>query len=123
MQHDPYKYLLTESEKQYSRNLPFRLAFNGLAAGGVGVYFLSRHQQLGRIKAMSISFDIVFGVAWRVLIGGAVADQVSRRMFVNYRGLQQHKMAENEVRKVMRTWPHAKPHVAPHKRPNSYVWV
>ena len=123
VQHDPYRYLMTESEKQYARNLPFRFLFNGLAAGGVSVYFLSRHQQMGRIKAMSISFDIVFGVAWRVLLATAVADQVSRRMFVNYRGLRQSQMAENEVRKVMRTWPQAKPHVAPHKRPNSYVWV
>ena len=123
VQHDPYKHLMTESEKQYARNLPFRTAFNSIAAGSAAVYFLSRHAQLGRIRAMSISFDIVFGVAWRVLAATAVGDQISRRMFVNYHGLKQHMMAENEVRKIMRTWPQAKPHVAPHKRPNSYIWV
>ena len=72
---------------------------------------------------MSVSFDMVFGVAWRVLLATALADQVSRRMFVNYQNLRMHQMAENEVRKVMRTWPHAKPHVAVHKRPNSYLWI
>ncbi len=44
VQRDPYKHLLTESEKQYCRNLPFRFAANGLAAGGAAVYYLSRHQ-------------------------------------------------------------------------------
>ena len=74
VQHNPYKYLLTESEKQYARNLPFRFAANGLAAGGAAVYFLSRHQQLGRIRAGSVSFDMVFGVAWRVLAVLLVSD-------------------------------------------------
>ena len=44
VQHDPYKYLLTESEKQYARSLPFRFAANGIAAGGAAIYYLSRHQ-------------------------------------------------------------------------------
>ena len=43
LQHDPYRYLLSQQEKQYARNLPFRLVFNGLAVGGTAVYHLSRH--------------------------------------------------------------------------------
>ena len=74
LQHDPYKYLLSQSEKQYARNLPFRFAFNGLAVGGMIVYHLSRHNQFGRVRALSISFDMVFGVAWRSLIAAGVAD-------------------------------------------------
>ena len=123
LQHEPYKYLLSQQEKQYARNIPFRVIFNSLAIGGTAVYHLSRHNQFGRVRALSISFDMVFGVAWRSLIALAVADQFSRRLFVNYVALRKHEMAEYEVKKVMRTWPNPKPHVAPHLRPNSYFWV
>ena len=122
LQHEPYKYLLSQQEKQYARNLPFRLAFNGLALGGTAIYHLSRHNQLGRVRALSISFDMVFGVAIRCGLAVLVADQFSRRMFVNYVALNKHDMAEYEVKKVMRTWPNPKPHVAQHQKPNSYFW-
>ena len=122
VQRDPYAHLMTQNEKQGARCIPFRVAFNGLAAGSAALYYLSRTNELARVRAFRISFDMVFGVAWRVLFATVVADQISRRMFVNYRALKQHEMAEYEVKKVMRTWPHAKPHLAPHKRPNSYFW-
>ena len=122
VQRDPYAHLLTESELQGARCIPFRLAFNGLAAGGAALYYLSRSNELARVRALRISFDMIFGVAWRVVLSTVIADQVSRRMFVNYRALKQHEIANYEVRKVMRTWPHAKPHLAPHQKPNSYFW-
>ena len=74
LQHEPYKFLLSQQEKQYARNVPFRMAFNGLAAGSTIIYHLSRHNQLGRVRAMSISFDMVFGVAWRSVAVLLVAD-------------------------------------------------
>ena len=43
LQREPYRYLLSQQEKQYARNLPFRMAFNGLAFGSAAVYYLSRH--------------------------------------------------------------------------------
>ena len=122
LQHEPYKFLLSQQEKQYARNVPFRMAFNGLAAGTSAIYFLSRHNQLGRVRALSISFDMVFGVAWRCAFTLLVADQFSRRAFCNYVALRKHEMSEYEVKKVMRTWPNPKPMVAQHEKPNSYFW-
>ena len=98
------------------------MAFNGLAVGGICVYHLSRHNQLGRVRALRISFDMVFGIAWRSAVTALIADQFSRRFFVNYVALRKHEMAEYEVKKVMRTWPMPKPHVALHQKPNSYFW-
>ena len=123
VQHDPYTHLLSQQEKQFARNIPFRMAFNGLAVGAICVYHLSRHNQLGRVRALSISFDMVFGVAWRSVVAVLIADQFSRRLFVNYPALMKHEMAEYEVKKVMRTWPNPKPMLARHERPNSYFWV
>ena len=123
LQHEPYKYLLSQSEKQYARNLPLRMVFDGAAVGATALYHLSRHNQLGRVRALSISFDMVFGVAWRSAFAVLIADQFSRRLFCNYVALRKHEMAEYEVKKVMRTWPNPKPHTLPHEKPNSYFWV
>ena len=72
---------------------------------------------------LSISFDMVFGVAIRSLLAVAVADQFSRRLFCNYVALRNHKIAEYEVKKVMRTWPNPKPMTPLFAKPNSYFWV
>ena len=123
LQHEPYKFLLSQQEKQWARNLPFRMAFNGAAVGSAVIYHLSRHSQMGRARALSFSFDMVFGVAWRAALVGVVSDQVSRRMFVNYIALRKHEMAEYEVKKVMRTWPNPKPvSRSVNEKANSYFW-
>ena len=93
-----------------------------MAVAGTAIYHLSRHNQLGRMKALSVSFDMVFGVAWRSTVAVLVADQFSRRLFVNYVALRKHEMAEYEVKKIMRTWPNPKPHLARYEKPNSYFW-
>lgn len=83
VQRDPYSNLLSQQEKQAARCIPFRMAFNGLAAGTAALYYMSRHQELGRAKALKITFDMVFNVAVRTLLATVIADQVSRRLFVN----------------------------------------
>ena len=88
LQRDPYKYLLTEHEKESAKNMPMRVISGMVAAKGAAFYYLSRHQQLGRVRALSISFDMVFGCAWRMLLAFAIADQAARRFFVNYSALQ-----------------------------------
>ena len=60
VQRDPYSHLLSQQEKQAARNIPFRLAFNGLAAGGAALYYVSRHYEVGRVKALRLTFDLVF---------------------------------------------------------------
>lgn len=83
IQRDPYSYLLTQNEKQYARNIPFRLMFNGAALGFTALYYVTRHNSVHRLKSLSISLDLVFGLAWRMAFAGIVADQASRRLFVN----------------------------------------
>ena len=123
VQHDPYGSLLTESEKQFARNVPFRFLFNAAAIGTAAVYYLTRHNELHRIRTFSISADLIFGLGWRFVLAGVIADQMSRRLFVNYDKLRQHKMAENEVRKIMVKYPNAKTLKAPYQKANSYYWV
>lgn len=67
-----------------ARNLPFRLAFNGAAMGLYTLFYLTKNQEMHRLKGLSISVEMVFGIAWRVCIMGVIADQMSRRLFVNY---------------------------------------
>ncbi len=90
VQHDPYGYLLSESEKQSARNVPFRLMFNGAAMGAAAIYYLTKNNQMHRIKYFSISLELVFGLGWRLALSGLVADQASRRIFVNYEKLRQN---------------------------------
>ena len=87
------------------------------------MYYLSRQNQLGRVRGLKITFDMIFSVGIRCLLAGVVAEQVSRRLFVNYRTIKAHEIANYEIRKVMRTWPDPKPMVEYHKKPNSYFWV
>ena len=123
VQHDPYGYLLSEGEKQSARNVPFRLLFNAAAMGASAIYFLTKNNQMHRIKHFSISLELVFGLGWRLALSGLVADQASRRIFVNYEKLRQHNMAVNEVKKIMVKVPHAKQLRAPHRKANSWFWV
>ena len=123
VQHDPYGYLLNQSEKQSARNVPFRLLFNASALGVAASYYLTRNNELHRIRTFSISLDLIFGLGWRLVIAGLIADQASRRLFVNYDKLREHKLAENEVRKIMVKYPNAKTLRAPYQKANSWYWV
>ena len=122
VQRDPYSHLMSQHEKQYARNLPFRLFFNSSMAALYGVYYISRQNEVGRMKALKLSIDVIVNVALRSALAFVVADQASRRMFVNYIALKQHQIAEYEIKKVMRTWPNPKPYLMPHQRANSYFW-
>ena len=120
---DPYAHLLSESELQRAKNLPLRFAAHGATFAGTTFYYLSRHNEIGRIRAGKFSFDMVFAVGWRVLLMACACDVVSRRLFVDYKKLQNHKIADYEVRKVMRFMPNARPHIPLHNKPNSYLLI
>ncbi len=90
--------------------------------GGSILYYLSRHNEFGRAKALRITLDLAANCVGRAMVTGIVADAVSRRVFVNYLNLKKHKIANNEIKKIMRTMPDAKPHIAPHQKPNSYFF-
>ena len=81
---DPYSYLLSQKELQSAKNLIPRYIFNAGALGATALYYLTRNKEMHRLKTLSISLDLVFGLVWRMAIVSLVADQVSRRMFVNY---------------------------------------
>ena len=63
------------------------------------LYYLSRHNEFGRVKALKITLDLALNCVGRALVTGIVADAVSRRVFVNYLNLKKHKMADNEIKK------------------------
>lgn len=71
----------------------------------------------------SLTAEMIFGVVWRAAIAGVVADVAGRRIFVNYVRVKEHQIAQNEIKKIMRQFPNAKPYTPPHKKPNSYLWI
>ena len=114
VQKDPYEYLLTEWEGQWARMLPLRLAFAGAAVGASTLYYISRHHEINRLRRLKISFDLLFNVGGRAVLAGFAGELVARKLFINYDRIQQDKCARNEIKKVMRTFPDAKPHLLPH---------
>ena len=74
VQRDPYANLLSEREKQWARNLIPRTIFTGLCVGATSVYYLSRQNQMGRVKGLRITFDMIFNVGVRCLFAGVIAE-------------------------------------------------
>ena len=97
--------------------------FNACAMGAAGLYYLSRHNEINRVKRLVFSIDMALNVGSRALVAGIVADVCIRKLFVNYDRLTAHKVATNEVKKVMRTYPNARPLLMPHQKPNSYYYA
>ena len=97
--------------------------FNACAMGFFSLYYLSRHHEINRIKRLKFSLDMMVNVSARALLAGVVSDVITRKMFVNYDRLTEHKVANNEIKKIMRTMPNARPYLKPHERPNSYYWA
>jgi len=52
-----------------------------------------------------------------------VADQASRRFFVNYPAVLRHRMAVKQIKQITRTWPNVRPQIPVAQKPNSYFWV
>ena len=123
VQHDPYGYLLSQREKQYSRNIPFRFLFNGAIVGATALYYVTRHNELHRFARFSLSLNLVFGLGWRMALAFLISDQASRRLFVNYKKLKEHTMAEYECKKIMVQWPNAKKLPMPHEKKTTYFLI
>ena len=120
---DPYAHLLTNWEKQTAKQIPIRMFFNAAAMGVAGLYYLSRHNELNRVKRLVFSIDMAVNVGSRAIVAGVVSDLFTRKLFVNYDKLTAHKVATNEVKKIMRTYPNARPYKAVHEKPNSYYYA
>ena len=106
-----------------SKQLPARLFFNALFMGFAGMYYLSRHNELNRLMKLKLSFDMMFNVGSRVALAGIVGDLFTRKLFINYQRVTEDKVARNEVKKIMTTFPQAKTLLKVHERPNSYYWA
>merc|ERR1712228_725153 len=102
---------------------PLRFFFCAAAMGASALYYLSRNHEINRIKRMKFSIDMMINVGSRALLTGVVTDVVTRKLFVNYDRVVEHKVANNEIRKIMRTMPNARPLLMPHQRPNSYWYA
>ena len=96
---------------------------NSLVACFAGFFYLSRHNEVNRLKRFVFSIDMLVNVGSRALLAFVATDFVSRKLFVNYDKILRHKVAVNEVKKMMRTYPNAKPHRAVHEKPNSYYFA
>ena len=120
MQKDPYAHLMTNWEVQMAKQLPVRMFFNALAMGAFSLFYLSRANEMARIKKLKFSIDMMVNVGSRALLAGVVSDLVTRKMFINYDKIRNHKAANNEIRKVMRAMPNARPYLKVHEKPNSY---
>ena len=103
--------------------IPLRLFFCAFAAGASSIYYLSRNHEINRIRRLKLSVDMMVNVGARSVLAAGVADVVTRKLFVNYDRVVEHKVAKNEVSKIMRTMPNARPYLAPHQRPNSYYYA
>ena len=123
VQKDPYSHVLSNYEKQMAKQIPARMVFNAVAMGVASLYYLSRHNELNRVKRLVFSLDMIANVGARALVAGVAADVVSRKLFVNYARLTEHKVAVNEVKKIMRQAPNARPYLGVHEKPNSYYFA
>ena len=99
------------------------MAFIGIAVGAFTLFFLSRHNEINRVRRLKFSIDMLVNVGARSALAFVVSDLFTRKLFVNYDALTKHKTGVNEVKKIMRTYPDAKPHLRPHEKPNSYLFV
>ena len=59
----------------------------------------------------------------RAIPAAIVGEVIGRKLFVNYNKITEHKVATNEVKKIMRTMPNARPLLMPHQKPNSYYYA
>ena len=82
--------------------MPLRMFFCALAAGGASIYYLSRNHEINRIRRLKFSVDMMINVGARSVLAAGVADVVTRKLFVNYDRVLEHKVAKNEVSKIMR---------------------
>ena len=97
--------------------------FCAFAMGASSLYYLSRNHEINRVRRLKLSVDMMINVGARSVLAAGVADVVTRKLFVNYDRVLEHKVAKNEVSKIMRTMPNARPYLAPHQRPNSYYYA
>ena len=64
--------------------IPVRMFFNGLSMGLAGIWYLSRHSELNRVRRLKFSIDMTINVVVRALAAGIVSDIVTRKVFVNH---------------------------------------
>ena len=111
---DPYEHLLTNWDRQMAKQIPLRMFFNAIAMGAASLFYLSRFNEINRLKRLKFSVDMIINVSTRALLAGVVADVCTRKLFVNYDRITHHKVAQNEIKKIMRTMPNARPLLKPH---------
>ena len=102
VQRDPYGNVLSNYERLMAKQLPARMFFNAVAVGVASLYYLSRHNEINRVRRLVLSLDMMINVGARAVVAAIAADVVTRKLFVNYDRLTSHKVAVNEVKKIMR---------------------
>ena len=83
VQRDPYSYLMSNAEQQKAKHLPIRMCFNLAAMGAAGFFYLSRHNEINRVKRLIFSLDMMVNVGSRALVAGVVSHYLTKNLFVN----------------------------------------
>ena len=123
VQRDPYSYLQSNWERQMSKQLPARMFINAMVVSFAGLYYLSRHNEINRVMRLKFSIDMMVNVGSRAAVAGICSEVATRKLFVNYQRVSEDKVARNEVKKIMTSFPNAKTLLKPHEKPNSYYWA
>ena len=72
---------------------------------------------------MKFSIDMLINIVTKALLAGVVSDVSTIKLFINYDRVTKHKVASNEIKKIMRRYLNARPYLMPHERPKSYFWA
>merc|ERR1712147_38280 len=123
VQHDPHAYLMTNWELQMAKMRPVRAVVASGFVGASWAYYLTKNAELNRLRRFKLSPIVAINLAIRGVGAALVGDFIGRQLFVSQRRLAQHKAAKNELSKVMRAMPNARPYVPAHKKSNSYFFA
>ena len=123
VQRDPYAHLQTNVERILAKQWPVRIVLNSAFMAFAAFYYVSRHNELNRLMRLKISIDLMINVGTRVALAGVASDLLVKKLFLNKNRVTCDKVARNEVKKIMTTFPNAKTLLKPHEKPNSYYWA
>ena len=121
VQKDPYKYLLTAQEKQSAHGYIPRLLLQIGVPSLVCYRFFRNSGQTDRFMRIKLPTSLVLTVFWKATLSFLLATYFGSKLFINRNRVIHHKMAKNEISKIMRLQTEARPYLEFHQKSNS-LW-
>ena len=100
IQTDPYKYLYSQLEVIYQKPILGLLVFGGIGFGIGMVACITRSGQWNIVKQRRMPAGILTHILWSSLSGGGMGLAYSF-LFSDRKGSQMHRIAKDEIRKIM----------------------